>query len=151
MKLKRIFSLCAFVGLCSAQQSTPDISKQPTLYLMGYAHLDTEWRWEYPQVINEFLQKTLQDNFTLIDKYPHSIFNFSGSNRYRLMKEYHPADYERMRQFIAQGRWFPAGDSAQSAGTCRREGFFHPETDLGLRRCRGWAEFSRRYSGRDSL
>ena len=27
-----------------------DLSKQPTLYVVGYAHLDTEWRWEYPQV-----------------------------------------------------------------------------------------------------
>ncbi|MGC2728469.1 MAG: hypothetical protein WA254_04665, partial [Candidatus Sulfotelmatobacter sp.] len=32
----------------------PDLSKQPTLYVVGYAHLDTEWRWEYPQVINEY-------------------------------------------------------------------------------------------------
>ena len=30
----------------------PDLSKQPTLYVVGYAHLDTEWRWEYPQVIS---------------------------------------------------------------------------------------------------
>ena len=31
-----------------------DLSKQPTLYVVGYAHLDTEWRWEYPQVIDEY-------------------------------------------------------------------------------------------------
>src|SRR5579864_2147824 len=29
----------------------PDLAKQPTLYVVGYSHLDTEWRWEYPQVI----------------------------------------------------------------------------------------------------
>jgi hypothetical protein len=23
----------------------PDLSKQPTLYVVGYAHLDTEWRF----------------------------------------------------------------------------------------------------------
>jgi hypothetical protein len=22
-----------------------DLSKEPTLYVVGYAHLDTEWRW----------------------------------------------------------------------------------------------------------
>jgi hypothetical protein len=34
-----------------AKQATdkPDLSKEPTLYVVGYAHLDTEWRWEYPQ------------------------------------------------------------------------------------------------------
>jgi alpha-mannosidase len=66
----------------------PDLTKQPTLYVVGYAHLDTEWRWEYPQVIDEYLSKTMQDNFSLFAKYPHYIFNFSGANRYRLMKEY---------------------------------------------------------------
>ena len=65
----------------------PDLASNPTLYVVGYAHLDTEWRWEYPQVINEFIANTLHDNFKLIEKYPHYIFNFTGSNRYRFMKE----------------------------------------------------------------
>ena len=45
---------------------TPDLSKQPTLYVVGYAHLDTEWRWEYPQVIDQYLRNTMEDNFSLI-------------------------------------------------------------------------------------
>ena len=43
----------------------PDLSQQPTLYVVGYAHLDTEWRWEYPQVIDEYLRKTMEQNFAL--------------------------------------------------------------------------------------
>ncbi|HLJ86016.1 MAG TPA: glycoside hydrolase family 38 C-terminal domain-containing protein, partial [Candidatus Angelobacter sp.] len=45
--------------------------------------------------------------------YPHCIFNFTGANRYRLMKEYYPADYERLKQYVAAGRWFPAGSSME--------------------------------------
>ena len=92
-----------------------DLSSRPTLYVVGYAHLDTQWRWEYPQVINEFLANTLRDNFKLFEKYPHYIFNFTGSNRYRLMKEYYPADYARMKKYIAEGRWFPAGSSVEES------------------------------------
>jgi alpha-mannosidase len=55
-------------------------------------HLDTEWRWEYPQVIQEYLTKTMRNNFALFEKYPHYIFNFTGANRYRMMKEYYPSD-----------------------------------------------------------
>jgi alpha-mannosidase len=91
----------------------PDLSKQPTLYAVGYAHLDTEWRWEYPQVIDEYIRKTMQDNFALIDKYPHYIFNFSGANRYRFMKEYYPADFARLKKYVDQGRWFPTGSSME--------------------------------------
>ena len=103
-----------FVATTAAQTTVkPDLTKQPTLYAVGYAHLDTEWRWEYPQVINEYLRKTMQDNFELIDKYPHYIFNFSGANRYRLMKEYYPADFAKVQQEVAAGRWFPAGSSME--------------------------------------
>jgi alpha-mannosidase len=91
----------------------PDLSKQPTLYVVGYAHLDTEWRWEYPQVIDEYIRKTMEDNFTLIDKYPHYVFNFSGANRYRFMKEYFPADFARLKKYVDQGRWFPTGSSME--------------------------------------
>ena len=81
--------------------------------MVGYAHLDTEWRWEYPQVINEYIRKTMEDNFTLFDKYPHYVFNFSGANRYRFMKEYFPADFAKLKKYVEAGRWFPAGSSME--------------------------------------
>ena len=108
-------ALLALVAALSAAAQTPDLTKQPTLYLVGYAHLDTEWRWEYPQTISEFLPKTMRENFALFEKYPHYVFNFSGANRYRMMKEYFPADYERLRGYVRAGRWFPAGSSMEES------------------------------------
>ena len=93
--------------------TAPDLTKQPTLYVVPYAHLDTQWRWEFPQVISEYLLKTMRVNFDYMDKYPHYVFNWSGSNRYRLMKEYYPADYERLKGYVAKGQWFPAGSSVE--------------------------------------
>src|ERR1035441_2796952 len=98
---------------CARSAEKPDLTKQPTLYVVGYSHLDTEWRWEYPQVINEYIRKTMEDNFVLLDKYPHYVFNFSGANRYRFMKEYFPADFARLKKYVADGRWFPAGSSME--------------------------------------
>jgi alpha-mannosidase len=91
----------------------PDIAKTPTLYVVPYAHLDTQWRWDFPQSISEYLLKTLKVNFDYMDKYPHYVFNWTGSNRYRLMKEYYPNDYERMKGYVAKGQWFPAGSSVE--------------------------------------
>ena len=106
---------CLTLPVAASAQSVdkPDLTRQPTLYVVGYAHLDTEWRWEYPQVISEYLRNTMHDNFTLIDKYPHYIFNFSGANRYRLMKEYYPSDFAKLKSYVDQGRWFPAGSSME--------------------------------------
>lgn len=90
---------------------TRDLSQGNTLYVVPYAHLDTQWRWAYPQVIREFIPNTLNRNFALIEKYPHYVFNFSGSRRYEMMKEYYPDEFEKLRGYVKAGRWFPAGSS----------------------------------------
>ena len=109
-----LVALASFAPTVPAQTMTaPDITKQPTLYVVPYAHLDTQWRWEYPQVISEYLLKTMRVNFDYMEKYPHYVFNWSGSNRYRLMKEYYPADYARLKGYVAKGQWFPAGSSVE--------------------------------------
>jgi alpha-mannosidase len=97
----------------AAKPAGPDLTKQPTLYVVGYAHLDTQWRWEYPTTISEYILNTMRDNFALFERYPHYIFNFSGANRYRMMKEYFPADYAKVKKYVAAGRWFPAGSSME--------------------------------------
>ena len=99
------------VSIIRAQQQ--NLKKDTVLYLMGYAHLDTEWRWDYQYTIDTCLRNTLYDNFKLIEKYPHYIFNLSGANRYRMIKEYYPSEYERMKGYIAAGRWFPCGSSVE--------------------------------------
>ncbi len=88
-----------------------DLRKDKTLYVVPYAHLDTQWRWSYPQTIREFLANTLHDNFKLLDKYPNYVYNFSGSRRYEMMHEYFPEDWDRLKAYIKAGRWFPCGSS----------------------------------------
>jgi alpha-mannosidase len=81
-----------------------DISKEKVLYTIGYAHLDTEWNWDYPTTINQYIWNTMADNFKLFDKYPDYVFNFTGSRRYKMMKEYFPDSYKKVADYIAQGK-----------------------------------------------
>jgi alpha-mannosidase len=113
--LALVLSCLAACAGASAQETrrAPDLTKEPTLYVVGYAHLDTQWRWEYPQVIDEYLPRTMRDNFLMFEKYPSYVFNFTGANRYRMMKEYWPEDYARVKSYVAAGRWFPAGSSME--------------------------------------
>ncbi|HXS13646.1 MAG TPA: hypothetical protein VN734_13140, partial [Acidobacteriaceae bacterium] len=113
MTLSAAALLGASMAASAQTMQAPDITRQPTLYVVPYAHLDTQWRWEFPQTISEYLLKTMRLNFYYIDKYPHYVFNWTGSNRYRLMKEYYPADYARLKQYVAEGRWYPAGASVE--------------------------------------
>ncbi|MEA2551928.1 MAG: alpha-mannosidase [Fimbriimonadaceae bacterium] len=113
--MKRTLFLIGLIAVTAAQASAQmiprDLTKGNTLYVVPYAHLDTQWRWAYPQVIREFVPNTLYKNFALIDKYPHYVFNFSGSRRYQFMKDYYPAEFERLRGYVKAGRWFTAGSS----------------------------------------
>ncbi len=99
----------------AAAASAPDLQTQRTLYVVGYAHLDTQWRWSYPQVIREYIRATLEDNFKNLDKYPACVFNFTGARRYQFMKEYYPEDYATLKRYIADGRWFPCGASVDES------------------------------------
>ncbi len=83
--------------------------KKTTVYTVATAHLDTSWLWPLEKSITEYLPDTLEKNFSLLEKYPHYKFNFEGSYRYELIKEYYPEAYEKLRQYIAAGRWHPAG------------------------------------------
>ncbi len=88
-----------------------DISKEKVLYTIGYSHLDSEWNWDYPTTINQYIWNTMEDNFKLFEKYPDYVFNFTGSRRYKMMKEYYPESYKKVKDYIDQGRWFISGSS----------------------------------------
>src|SRR5512140_1547111 len=79
------------------------------LDVVATAHLDTQWRWTVRDTIDDFLPDTLHGNFTLFEKYPGYVFSFEGAFHYALMKEYQPAEWERLRGYVKAGRWKVAG------------------------------------------
>src|SRR5512143_2423603 len=109
--LAGLIGLAVLAAVPGPARSQSANAKTPTLYVVGYAHLDTQWRWDYPTTIREYLPKTMRTNFDLFEKYPHYVFNFSGANRYRMMKEYYPEGYKKVKDYVAAGRWYPDGSS----------------------------------------
>lgn len=107
--------LTAFLMLSTigtfAQNPTHDLSKDKILYTVGYAHLDTEWNWDYPTTINHYIKSIMLENFHLFEKYPEYVFNFTGSRRYEMMKEYYPELYPKVKAYIKAGRWRVSGSS----------------------------------------
>ncbi|MBO4445095.1 MAG: alpha-mannosidase [Bacteroidaceae bacterium] len=81
------------------------------VFIVTDAHLDTQWNWDVKETIERYIANTLTGNFARIDKYPHFRFNFEGAQKYAWMKEYYPSDWERLKQYVADGRWNPSGGS----------------------------------------
>ena len=113
MKKTHLFLLLFFFAISAIAQNKklPDFSKDKTLYLVANAHFDTQWNWTVQTSINNFVYNTLMDNFSRLEKYPDYVFNFEGAIKYMWMKEYYPADYEKLKEYIAAGRWNIAGSS----------------------------------------
>ena len=84
-------------------------NEKPKIYTVATAHLDTSWLWTLEQTIQEYLPDTLKRNFELLEKYPEYKFNFEGSYRYELIKEYYPDDYKKIINYIKDKRWNPCG------------------------------------------
>lgn len=84
------------------------------IFTVATAHLDTVWRWELPKTIEEFIPDTLQKNFELIEKYPHYRFNFEGAYRYELIEEYYPEQFEKIKQYVKDGRWCVSGSAYEN-------------------------------------
>ncbi len=133
--------------------TTPE--KKKKLYTVANAHLDTQWNWTIQDTIRDCVKNTLERNFDLFEKYPHYRMNFEGAFRYKLAKEYYPDLYEKLKGYIAEGRWNVAGSTwdAMDANVPSSEalmrqvlygnGFFEKEfgkksTDIFLADCFGF-------------
>ncbi len=83
--------------------------RKPKIYTVATAHLDTSWLWTLEKTIDDYIPDTLKRNFELLEKYPEYKFNFEGSYRYELIREYYPEEYEKLKKYIKDGRWNPCG------------------------------------------
>ena len=99
------------LALPAFAQDSRDLSRDKTLYVVGYAHLDTQWRWDYPTTIQHYIPATLRQNFALFEKYPQYVFNFTGSIRYEMMEEYYPKEFARLAKYVESGQWRVVGSS----------------------------------------
>ncbi|MDX9918787.1 MAG: glycoside hydrolase family 38 C-terminal domain-containing protein [Paludibacter sp.] len=97
-----IFAISAFDG---ERQSKRE------LYMIANAHFDTQWDWDVQTSIDQYVKNTLVDNFNLFEKYPNYVFNFEGAIKYKFAKEYYPELYEKLKGYVASGRWHISGGS----------------------------------------
>ncbi len=84
------------------------------IYTISNAHLDTIWSWDFETTVSKYIYNTLNDNFKRFEKYPEYKFNFEGSYRYELMKEYYPEMWEKMKTHIAEGKWNVCGSAFEN-------------------------------------
>lgn len=79
--------------------------REKRIYTVATVHLDTTWSWSLETTLNDYIPKTLKENFERLEKYPDYIFSFEGAYRYELIQEYFPEAFKKIREYERQGRW----------------------------------------------
>ena len=87
------------------------MGKQKHVHTIATGHLDTVWNWGFETTLRKYIPHTLRWNFALIEKYPEYVFNFEGAYRYQLMEEYYPEQFEKLKEHVAKGNWYPCGSA----------------------------------------
>lgn len=93
------------------------MKQRKKLYAVSNAHLDTQWNWTIQDTIRDCVKNTLEQNFELFIKYPHYRMNFEGAFRYALAKEYYPDLYEKLKEYVAEGKWNVSGSQWDASDT----------------------------------
>ncbi|MDR1783107.1 MAG: alpha-mannosidase [Dysgonamonadaceae bacterium] len=100
-----------FLFICFCLISTAKSQKPYKAYMVSNAHFDTNWLWTVQTSIDDYLYRTMMQNFWLMDNYPEYVFNFEGAVKYSWMKEYYPSEYEHLKKYVKSGQWNIVGSS----------------------------------------
>jgi alpha-mannosidase len=83
-------------------------ANQPTIHLIGHAHIDPVWRWTKDEGHAEVLA-TFRSAVARLEEYQDVAFVASSAQFYQWVKEADPALFDEIKALIRQGRWNAVG------------------------------------------
>ena len=75
---------------------------------IGHTHIDLAWLWQRRQTV-EKAQRSFANVVALMERYPEYKFTSSQPFLYESVKKEDPALYEKIKEYVAQGRWETEG------------------------------------------
>jgi alpha-mannosidase len=78
--------------------------KTTTLHMIGNAHLDPVWLWQWQEGFQE-VKATFRSALDRMCEFPDFIFTSSSAAMYAWVEQNDPAMFEEIRRRVAEGRW----------------------------------------------
>jgi alpha-mannosidase len=77
-----------------------------TGHLVGHAHIDFQWLWEWPETV-QVCHDTFSQAIKFMDEFASQHFTFSQSSAalYATTEEHYPDLFKRMQEKVAAGQW----------------------------------------------
>jgi alpha-mannosidase len=80
------------------------LSKRRLLHMIGNAHIDPVWLWQWPEGYQE-VRATFASALDRMDEYPDFVFTSDSVIFFAWVEEHDPELFERIRARVAEGRW----------------------------------------------
>ncbi|MDR2618042.1 MAG: glycosyl hydrolase-related protein [Treponema sp.] len=71
---------------------------------VAHAHIDMNWMWGYNETVSVTLA-TMETMLDMMDEYPSFTFSQSQASVYRIIEEFAPAMFEKIKRRVKEGRW----------------------------------------------
>jgi alpha-mannosidase len=81
---------------------------RPLLYMIGNAHIDPVWLWQWPEGYQE-VRATFRSAVELMEEYPEFSFSCGSIAYYAWVEESDPELFAAIRARVAEGRWEVVG------------------------------------------
>jgi alpha-mannosidase len=85
-------------------EHTHPMMEQFTGHLVGHAHIDLQWLWEWQEGIVA-TERTFEQAIKFMDEYPGFTFSQSSSCLYQTIEENYPVLFEKIKKKVASGQW----------------------------------------------
>jgi alpha-mannosidase len=79
-------------------------TKEKTLHMIGNAHLDPVWLWQWQEGFQE-TKATFRSALDRMNEYPEFVFTNSSAANYEWIENNEPEMFEEIKQRIKEGRW----------------------------------------------
>ena len=75
---------------------------------IGHAHIDSAWLWPLRETVRK-VARTVANVTALMAEHPDFTFAMSQAQQLDWIKQHHPALFERVRTYVANGQFVPVG------------------------------------------
>lgn len=79
-------------------------SGRPVIHMVGNAHLDPAWMWQWGEGMEAFIA-TCRSALERMLETPDFVFTCSSAAQYRWVEEVEPELFEKIRSRVLEGRW----------------------------------------------
>ncbi|KAI0287851.1 glycoside hydrolase family 38 protein [Russula brevipes] len=84
--------------------------KEAQVWGIGHCHIDTAWLWPY-HVTQQKVARSWSTQVDLMERYPEHRFVSSSAQQYKWLEQLYPPLFERVRQKVLEGKFYPIGGS----------------------------------------